>query len=169
MKILNDGSQAFYAKAGNSFSGLVFFLVLSAVFGGLCFITTNNFLAKIVLALLSAAAGLMFLYTLLRMIIKKPLITVGRDYLLLCGHRVFFNEIEGLYKYSYGPSEKTVEMIEVKVKDESKYPPTAMQKFAMQVGHPLFIIAIGVMAANDAATLETSLNNIMPLQQGRSR
>ncbi|MDR0734584.1 MAG: hypothetical protein LBG16_02645 [Elusimicrobiota bacterium] len=166
MKILKDGTQVFYAKAGRSFSGLVFFLVLSAVFGGVCFVTTNDFLLKSLFALLSLAAALMFFYILSGMIIKKPLVSVGRDYLLI-GYRIFFNEIEGLYKYSYSPA--NIEMIEVKVKDQSKYPPTVMQKFALQAGHPLFSIAVGMMAADDAKALEVLLGNIMPLQQGRNR
>lgn len=169
MKILKNGEMVFYKKAGSSASGLVFSLIVCAVCGGLFLATNNNLLMKIVFFLLTAGAGLMFLYLLLEMVIKKPLVRAGRDYLLLCGHRVFFEDIEAIYKYRYGPAEHAIEMIEIKVKDESKFPPTVMQKFALQMGHPLFIIAVGTMAMADAAALETALsNNIMPLRQGRN-
>lgn len=160
MKILKDGSKAFYAKKNDSLSGLVFFIILCAIFIGL-FLLIN----KAIFILLSIGAGLMSLYLLYGMIISKPLVTIGNDYLLLCGHKVFFREIENLYKYKYA----ILEMIEVKVKDESKYPPTSMQKIAAQLGHPLFFIAIGSMNPSEAAELEVALSNILPLKQGENR
>lgn len=160
MKILKDGSKAFYEKRNFSFSGLVFFIIICAILFGL-FLLTNS----AILILLSIGAGLISLYLLYGMIISKALVTIGNDYLLLCGHKVLFTEIGTLYKYKYA----TLEMIEVKVKDESKYPPTSMQKFASQLGHPLFFIAIGSMAPSEAAELEAALSNILPLEQGENR
>lgn len=160
MKILKDGSKAFYAKKNSSFSGLVFFIIICAILVGL-FLLTNS----AILILLSIGAGLISLYLLYGMFISKPLVTIGNDYLLLCGHKVLFREIGNLYRYKYA----TLEMIEVKVKDESKYAPTSMQKFALQLGHPLFFIAIGSMDPTEAAELEAALSNILPLEQGENR
>ena len=60
-------------------------------------------------------------------------------------------------------------MISVKIKNKNQVSTPSMQRFVLQLEHPLFFIAIYTMQQSNAAELEDSRSKILSLKQGDNK